>query len=260
MLALPVAAVAGVVALAYARPLWYPLYTAVRGRRTLSDVISAYGPSVDARLLPRFEAAGLSNPPLRLALIALKKERLLELWAADDAGWKLVHTYPILAASGHAGPKLREGDRQVPEGVYCVEALNPNSSYHLSLKLDYPNELDRRMARADGRTNPGGDIFIHGGARSIGCIAVGDEAIEELFVLAGRSWPCEIKVIIAPHDVRAGQPFAEPPDAPAWLPELHDTLRAELAAFRPDGSHAADTRPGQVGLIDSGLDKTQGML
>ena len=71
----------------------------------------------------------------------------------------------------------------MPEGVYRIVALNPNSSYHLSMKLDYPTEFDLSKARAEGRTRPGSDIFIHGKAVSIGCVAVGDDAIEEIFVL-----------------------------------------------------------------------------
>ena len=69
--------------------------------------------------------------------------------------------YPILAASGVLGPKLREGDKQVPEGIYGAEALNPNSKFHLSIRLNYPNTFDRRMAQSDGRTQLGGDIMIH---------------------------------------------------------------------------------------------------
>jgi murein L,D-transpeptidase YafK len=71
-------------------------------------------------------------------------------------------------ASGKAGPKLREGDGQVPEGIYRIDGLNPNSSYHLSLKLNYPNDFDLEQARTEGRTELGGDIFIHGKAVSIG--------------------------------------------------------------------------------------------
>lgn len=91
----------------------------------------------------------------------------------------------MLAASGGPGPKLREGDLQVPEGVYRLTAFNPNSSYHLSLRVDYPNAEDRAaedraVARSDRRTSLGGDIFIHGKAVSIGCLAIGDPGIEEL--------------------------------------------------------------------------------
>lgn len=73
-----------------------------------------------------------------------------------------IKSYPILAASGSIGPKLRESDMQVPEGVYQIESLNPNSQFHLSLRVNYPNEFDREQARIDGRAQLGGDIMIHG--------------------------------------------------------------------------------------------------
>ena len=78
------------------------------------------------------------------------------------------------------GPKLREGDRQVPEGVYTIANMNPNSISHLSLALSYPNDFDRARAAEDGRADNtlGGSIMIHGGSGSIGCMAVGDEAAE----------------------------------------------------------------------------------
>ena len=68
--------------------------------------------------------------------------------------------YPIRAASGALGPKLREGDRQVPEGVYDIESLNPNSRFHVALRVGYPNAFDRQMAGREGRTALGGDIMI----------------------------------------------------------------------------------------------------
>ncbi|RYF37241.1 MAG: hypothetical protein EOO38_26635, partial [Cytophagaceae bacterium] len=124
-------------------------------------------------------------PPRQVVLVFLKSEKTLSLFAAGAAGQpKAVKTYPVLAASGKPGPKLRDGDRQVPEGIYRIESLNPNSAYHLSLRLNYPNEDDLRYARLDRRTNLGGDIMIHGKRASIGCLAIGDESIEEIFTLA----------------------------------------------------------------------------
>ena len=87
---------------------------------------------------------------------------------------------------GASGPKIQRGDKQVPEGVYGISYLNPNSAYHLSLGVNYPNAFDREMAAKDGRKNLGGDIMIHGKNVSSGCLAVGDEPAEELFVLAAE--------------------------------------------------------------------------
>ena len=200
--------------------------------RSVADVVRDMGPAARERLRPHFAAAGVAYPPRSVTLLALKEERRVELWAAAAGSPRIVRSYPVLAASGVAGPKLREGDLQVPEGVYRIPLLNPNSQYHLSMKVDYPNAFDRRRARAEGRTRLGGDIFIHGRAVSIGCIAVGDPAIEELFVLASDVGLARIKVLIAPRDLRqsAGRDVA--PSGSPWLDELYAALRAEMAALR----------------------------
>ncbi|HEX7830847.1 MAG TPA: L,D-transpeptidase family protein [Thermoanaerobaculia bacterium] len=164
-------------------------------------------------------------------MLVFKHEKRFALWARNDAGaWRFIRNYPILAASGVAGPKLREGDSQVPEGVYRIEHLNPNSSYHLSMKVNYPNAFDRRMAKSDGRTRLGGDIFIHGKNVSVGCVALGDRAIEELFTLVAETGHARVRVIIAPHDVR-GRGAAVPRGAPSWTAELYRTVAAALVEF-----------------------------
>jgi murein L,D-transpeptidase YafK len=127
-------------------------------------------------------AKGVSSPASFVFLRAFKHERELELWAGDSpGGLALIKTYPVAAASGGPGPKRREGDRQVPEGIYFVDRFNPQSSFHLSLGLNYPNESDR--IRSD-RDRPGSDIFIHGRAVSIGCLAMTDPVIEFIYILA----------------------------------------------------------------------------
>jgi murein L,D-transpeptidase YafK len=123
---------------------------------------------------------------LELFLRAFKKEAALEVWGRNqgDARFTLLKTYPICAASGVLGPKRRVGDGQVPEGLYTIDRFNPYSNYHLSLGLSYPSAQDRQRAAAAGIGNPGGDIFIHGDCVSIGCLAMGDAAIEEIYLLA----------------------------------------------------------------------------
>ena len=214
------------------RSLWVPVYLRVRGRRTMESAIGEYGLAAEKRLAPHFRESGVPYPPKRVVLITLKTERRIELWASADGPWRHVRDYPILAASGEPGPKLRRGDGQVPEGIYHIEGLNPNSSYHLSMKLDYPNAFDRERAAADGRADPGDNIFIHGKAVSIGCIAVGDAAIEELFTLVAASGASSAKVLIAPNDLRVGPARTGGARPPAWTSELYDMLQAELAPFR----------------------------
>lgn len=214
----------------YGRGIWFPLLLQIRGERSVADVLARFGPAARSRLAPHFRRAGVAYPPKRIALLVFKHERRVALWARGDGPWRFIRDYPILAASGHAGPKLREGDYQVPEGVYRLEWLNPNSSYHLSMKVNYPNEFDRRHARSDGRTRLGGDIFVHGKNVSIGCVAVGDRAIEELFTLVGTTGVARTQVIIAPNDFRTGRTIRHE-EAPAWVSELYRTIRAALRPF-----------------------------
>jgi murein L,D-transpeptidase YafK len=135
----------------------------------------------------------------------------------------------MLAASGKPGPKLAEGDLQVPEGLYRIESLNPNSSYHLSLRLDYPNEFDRDRAHEDGRIRLGGDIMIHGSNVSIGCIAIGDAAIEEVFVLAAGIGHENVEVILSPSELRTGSPSAHAAPVRPWVPGLYESIRSALS-------------------------------
>ncbi len=130
----------------------------------------------------RCQLAGVSYPPREIFLRAFKHEAELELWARGDEGaFRRIATFPILASSGSPGPKRREGDRQVPEGFYVIDRFNAESAYHLSLGLNYPNADDLRHADPE---HPGGDIFIHGKDVTIGCLPIGDAAIEELFLIA----------------------------------------------------------------------------
>ena len=215
---------------AFGRGLWMPLLLRITGTRTVQDVVARYGPDARARLAPHFRRADVAYPPKEIAILVLKQERRVAVWVRGADGWRFLRNYPILAASGHAGPKLRQGDYQVPEGVYRIAHLNPNSSYHLSMKVSYPNAFDLRMARSDGRTNLGGDIFIHGKDVSIGCVALGDPAIEELFTMVAQTGHDKVKVVIAPNDLRvAGPVFHE--TAPRWVRDLYRTVAAALAAF-----------------------------
>ena len=220
----------------FGRSWWYPAVVAVKGRRTVAEAVAQYGAAAEERLRPRFERAGVALPPDSLLLVGLKEEKRLEVWAPAAGTWRRVHAYPVLAASGGPGPKLREGDRQVPEGLYRVVGLNPNSSYHLSLKLDYPNAFDWRQARAEGRHEPGSDIFIHGKAVSIGCLAIGDAAIEELFVLVARTGKERVRVVLAPHDP-ARRPLSPSADMPAWTAALYERIGAALGNVRADGQN-----------------------
>lgn len=200
----------------------------LRGRATVADRLTQYGPAARARWLPYFEKQHLNYPPRKLLLVGLKREKQLQVYAADDPQrFQLVRTLPILGLSGKLGPKLRFGDLQVPEGFYRIESLNPNSAFHLALRVNYPNAFDRAQAQREGRTELGGDIMIHGSRASIGCLAMGDAAAEDLFVLAAQTKLENIQLLISPVDFRLSSP---PPDTkrPAWVSELYSRIKAAL--------------------------------
>ena len=156
-------------------------------------------PSMDPALHPRAAAAAARVRPLLnrdltaaglqfgdpVLLRVFKEELQLELFVQQRKTGKflLFRTYPIAASSGTLGPKLAEGDGQVPEGFYQVPpaAMKPDSRYHLAFNLGYPNAFDR----ACGRT--GSLIMIHGNRVSIGCLAMTDEKIEEIYTLCAAA-------------------------------------------------------------------------
>ncbi len=110
-----------------------------------------------------------------------KLSRTLEVWVEGHDGlYKLFKTYGVCAFSGTLGPKEREGDGQSPEGFYRVtaDALNPNSKFHLSFDLGFPNAFDRRHGRS------GSHLMIHGSCISEGCFAMTDGRMEEIYTLA----------------------------------------------------------------------------
>ncbi|MEJ2503448.1 MAG: L,D-transpeptidase family protein [Gemmatimonadota bacterium] len=116
----------------------------------------------------------------------LKHEREFEVWARgrDQSAYRLLATYPVCEVSGRLGPKRRQGDFQIPEGFYTIDLLNPWSQYHLSMRVSYPNPVDRARG---SHSNLGGDIYIHGGCSTIGCVPVTDEWIEEVYLIAVRA-------------------------------------------------------------------------
>lgn len=204
-------------------------------KHTIRSRLQQFGALVATRLVPHFEQAGVKFPPSAVSLLAFKDCQQLYLYAKHQHGdWAKIRAYPIQGSSGTLGPKLREGDQQIPEGIYHIELLNPNSRFHVALRLNYPNSFDQRMAQVDSRPNLGGDIMIHGSHQSVGCLAMGDEAAEELFALAAWIGKDNFKVVISPTDFRnlseAGldSSLTELPD---WAPLLYQELKLELAQY-----------------------------
>lgn len=193
-------------------------------KASVQERLAQYKADVVSHLEPLFTANNISFPPKHVTLLFLKDLKVLRLYAGEEnSSLKLIKEYPVLAASGKEGPKLKEGDRQVPEGVYQIEALNPNSLYHLSLRVNYPNAFDQEMAKQDQRTNLGGDIMIHGDKVSIGCVAIGNSAIEEVFVLAAFSNYQNWHLIFAPTDLRVNS-RKDKSNLPKWINLLDEKI------------------------------------
>ena len=147
----------------------------VPSTRRSDAAYAAQAPQLERAL----EAQGLRlGSPVYLRLTKVPAE-LTAFVAAEDGSFKPFRTWPVCSVSGSLGPKLREGDGQAPEGFYTVKPaqMNPASSYHLAFNLGYPNAFDR----AYGRT--GSFLMVHGSCASIGCFAMTDPVIEEIWTL-----------------------------------------------------------------------------
>ena len=200
-------------------------------QKAIKRAVRKYAPRAETRLIKSFNRHDVHYPPHDIALLAFKKERRVELWAKNAKEWHFIRRYHLTAKSGGPGPKLHQGDGQIPEGIYHISLLNPYSSWHLSMKIDYPNAYDRMHAAQEGRHHLGGDIFIHGKASSVGCLAVGDPAIEELFILVARIGKQHSRVIIAPNDLRHHRPPPIPYSYPQWVANLDKKLDHALHPF-----------------------------
>lgn len=135
------------------------------------------------------------NGPTVTLIQVDKSERKMYLFHDQD----LLKTYDIALGFAPAGHKEFEGDGKTPEGAYYISSKNPDSTYHLSLRISYPNAADRAHAKAAGK-EPGGDIFIHGGPVrptsradwTWGCISVSDREIEQVYAMVRRGTPIRI--------------------------------------------------------------------
>lgn len=213
--------------------VWGPIRLFLLGLPSTDEVVRELGPEVRPGLENMCRRSGMVYPPNEVTLIALKNDDLLEVWGRGaKKQWKKLTEYKIRGSSGNPGPKLQKGDMQVPEGRYSITSMNPNSNFHLSMKLNYPNRFDRKMVEKQGRKDPGDNIFIHGSSTSVGCLAMGDETIEKLFVLVNDTGISDAKVIIAPYDLGASKTITIPETAPEWTAKLYQSLQENLEAYR----------------------------
>jgi murein L,D-transpeptidase YafK len=170
------------------RSIWHPVIVRVAGEKSISD---------------RMTEIESTDPDLKTLLV-----KSVHIVAVKDPGYLQVYInqkpwrkYSLTAQSGGIGPKKQSGDGQIPEGFYHIDSVNPNSSYHLSLRVSYPNQEDRKRSESLGIKDLGGDIYIHGKNASIGCLAIGDQAIEQLFYVVNKVTFSDVHVLISPVDL-----------------------------------------------------------
>lgn len=157
-------------------------FSFLRTQRQFPRVRNAFEKN-EAKLFEQLQQKNIDPFNFNIYLRAFKAEEILEVWAKSktDQQYSLLTSYPFCKNSGSLGPKRKEGDRQIPEGIYKLSHYNPKSSYHLSLRVNYPNASDLILSDP---TQPGSDIYIHGACQTVGCIPITDEKIEELYLLA----------------------------------------------------------------------------
>jgi murein L,D-transpeptidase YafK len=153
-----------------------------------------------------FKEKGVPYAGFHLFIRAFKKDGELEFWARqkDSEAYIHLHTYAFCSSSGTLGPKRKEGDLQIPEGIYEINHFNPLSNFYLSLGINYPNASDKILGDAK---HPGSSIYIHGNCVTIGCIPITDDKIKELYVLAveaKNNGQQKIPVHIYPSKMDAG--------------------------------------------------------
>jgi murein L,D-transpeptidase YafK len=186
-----------------------------------------------------------------------KEESTLEIWKQDRSGkFALLNSYPICKFSGNLGPKLMQGDRQAPEGFYDIapDQMNPNSSEYLAFNTGFPNAFDRSLGRS------GSFLMVHGGCRSVGCYAMTDYAMEEIYGLVDEAFKGgqeKVQLQAFPFRMTAQNlaRHAADPNLPFWA-MLKAGSDAFTAAERPPRVAVCDRRyvfnPAVAGDFDPG--------
>ena len=145
---------------------------------------AARKPRLSEKMLADIDAKNMDKDSPILVRI-FKEEAEMEVWKKNrDGQFALLKTYPICRWSGDLGPKMKEGDRQAPEGFYTITPgqMNPNSNYYLAFNTGYPNAYDRAW------DHTGSELMVHGDCSSRGCYAMTDEQIQEIYALARESF------------------------------------------------------------------------
>jgi len=210
--ALAMLGVTAVLIFLFGRSLWHPIMVKIIGGKSVADRITEI-----TSHFPLLQQLAIE----KVTLIGVKDPGYLDVFI-NGSFWQ---RFPFTAQSGKTGPKSRSGDGQIPEGIYHIETLNPNSSYHLSMKVSYPNQDDRARSSILGVGDFGGDIYIHGKQASIGCIAIGDHAIEQVFYIVNQCGFKNVAVIIAPNN------FSTDPPALNEHRTLYEAIKNAMAPY-----------------------------
>jgi len=199
------------------------------------DAFAARGAHIDRALA----AKGLEADKLNILFVAYKAEAKLELHAKKpgDKRYEKLTEYYICGTSGRLGPKRRQGDLQIPEGFYRIDRYNPTSVAWLSIGMNYPNAADKIKGRGG---NLGGDIFIHGTCISWGCLAIGDDAIQDVYlyaVHARSSGQTDIPVYVFPFRMTEAnmKTYAKLYEERPELKPFWENLKTGYDAFVRDG-------------------------
>ncbi|WP_075603230.1 L,D-transpeptidase family protein [Saccharicrinis aurantiacus] len=157
-------------------------------QKRYSRVRTAYAEK-EAGVIKLLTEKSVEIEKLEIYLRAFKYEKEIELWARNkgEKKFKLIKIYDVCRTSGRLGPKRKEGDFQIPEGFYHIDAFNPASSYYLSMRINYPNKSDRILGY---KQKLGGNICIHGNCVTIGCLPITDNEIKELYLFCIEAKDC----------------------------------------------------------------------
>lgn len=197
---------------------------------TVPQALKYYGPNARKSLREKCAAMSLQYPPKHLTLITLKEERKLLMFGGNELKqMNLIGTFPLVSYCGGLGPKLKQGDLQIPEGIYGITGSQAFNM--LALCVNYPNEVDRKNAASDHRTNLGGDILIHGGSQSTGCVVVSDDDMEQIFVAVNDAGYKNVELIMAPCDLTKNWPRLDMTKQPSWLPQLYKAIKERMSIY-----------------------------
>ena len=202
------------------------------------ELLSKAIPTLEARF-PGLKDLGDGK---NLAILAFKRERVIELWKARPGGWSYIGSLKMRGVEALPGPRLHADDAQVPEGVYQISALDPNEPFAVSLQLDYPNAYDLRKSEEDQRPLPksvqdeeGNSFFAISGdeeASESGHLSLNEEDALILFAMVHKNGLEKTWVLVAPLDLRDKEAEIPQIEGISWEEELYGRLRDGLRPFR----------------------------